>query len=147
VDVRLEAGGCRPGAPRVGRAPEHAAAADCSKKHARETVQRLAADGDVRAFERAGDHGATLYADAGVPQQGYVKLCEDDVAAEDDTHEDVLPEESRPRPYGGNYTWQVAISTPADTVAVDETALSEQAHGETASWNWRECPNDQGLPD
>jgi hypothetical protein len=126
---------------------ELAAAAGCSKKHARETVQRLVADGDVRAFERAGDHGATLYADAGVPQQGYVELDKNDPAAEGDIDEDVLPEKSRPRPYGGLYTWQVAISTPADAVEVNETGASEQAHGEAVSWNWRECPNDRGPPD
>jgi hypothetical protein len=117
--------------PRTAR--ELASTAGCSKKHARETLDRLAEYDDVRAFEGAGAHGATLYADAGVAQDRYVDLAGDG-------------DGSPPRTYGGHYTWQVAICSPSgegDSCGEATTAADGAAAGAT---DWREVFNGGDRP-
>ncbi|WP_216824801.1 hypothetical protein [Salinigranum rubrum] len=66
----------------------------CSKEHARRTLRRLEELGAVQAFEGVGSHGATLYADSGLPNSGVVDL--------ETANAHVLE----------SYTWSLAISDP-----------------------------------
>jgi len=98
----------------------------CSKEHVRQTLDRLR-DGDgpnvVQAVRDEGEHGATLYADTGLPHSGVVDVDEP------------------PRtPYGTTNRWSLAIRDP-DRVdppnEVTDTSAGSNAGDESAVWDWR----------
>lgn len=98
-------------------------AVGCSKEHVRTTLRRLADRDDspaVQAYTGAGEHGATLYADSGTPNNGMV-----DVGT---ANHDV----------SGPYTWALAIRDPV----VDKTAPADDSippdQEVSAVWNWRD---------
>jgi len=96
----------------------------CSKEHVRSTLRRLEEQGSVDAFERSGTHGATLYADSGLPTSGAV-----DLGAEESANSPVLD----------SYTWALAVSDPA---AGGEGDLTETVGGSTAEstiWDWEKA--------
>jgi len=78
----------------------------------------------VQAFEGGGAHGATLYADDGVPSAGVVDLA--DIA-----NDAVLD----------SYTWSLAIRDPEPAVDTLSTGASTDDQGDTAVWDWR-SPSD-----
>lgn len=106
-------------------ARELADRADCSKEHVRKTLKRLLPDEDddrrgaVQAYERAGEHGATLYTDDGAPNSGVVDL--DDIAND---------------PVWGSYTWSLAIRDPLlDNSAAEADGEGPEA-GVSTTWDW-----------
>jgi hypothetical protein len=88
-------------------AREIAAEVDCSKRHVQQTLDRDAIAEHVQVISD-GPHGATLYADAGVPNTGVVELGSD--------HE--------LRGMGDNSTAQFAIRDP-DVVETAESTQTE----------------------
>ncbi|WP_435349736.1 hypothetical protein [Haloarchaeobius sp. HRN-SO-5] len=115
--------------PGTATARELADEVECSKEHVRTTLRRLAEEGTVSAFDDAGPHGATLYSDNGVPQQGLVDV-------QPTTNDHVLD----------SYTWALAISTPT----VDETPGSAPTNGgdttSTTTWDWQSAGDPGGGP-
>jgi hypothetical protein len=98
--------------------------AGVSKQHAYETLERLVEDGHVDALEGVGDHGATLYADAGVPNTGVVDL-EDEEAA-------VSPAAT----YGTTRTWLLAIRDPTPVSEVSSTSIGGRDDADRSVWDW-----------
>jgi len=96
--------------------------ADVSKEHVRDTLERLREHGYVDATPGAGNHGATLYADRGVPHAGVVGF---------DRGAMLSPTPS----YGTTRTWLLAIRDP--TAPFDDPPSSASASG----------PPDQSLTD
>ncbi|MFC6973631.1 hypothetical protein ACFQL1_01465 [Halomicroarcula sp. GCM10025709] len=74
----------------------------------------------VQALEEAGAHGATLYADDGLPATGVVDLGETANDAVLDT-----------------YTWSLAIRDPDPAVDALTTGTSTDDQDDTAVWDWR----------
>jgi hypothetical protein len=101
---------------------------ECSKTHVRETLDRLANLGVVQAFEGAGEHGATLYADTGLPHAGVVDL-ESNIA---NTH------------VQDTYTWSLAIRDP-DTGDEDPDPAQTDLTG--VVWDWRHAVDGGEPPD
>ena len=118
-------------APRPKSAKELAEEVGCSKRHVQKTLARLHQDEEddflspVQTFEGAGSHGATLYADSGLPNSGVVDV---DIAND--------------RVKGSN-TWSFAIRD-ADTAVEDDSPASTAARGESTPWNWREVASNGG---
>jgi hypothetical protein len=104
-------------------AREIAESVECSKEHVRTTLSRLTDDDvgkpAVQAFEKAGDHGATVYADSGAPNAGVV-----DTTSQLTAKDHVLD----------SYTWSLAIRDPTVSSEHEETATTESGGGE---WDWR----------
>lgn len=101
----------------------------CTREHVRQTLEELRHDDrvdDVQAFERAGDHGATLYATDGVPNSGVVDLG------------------GAPTPsIGGNYTWGLAIRDADQLDEVDERGSVGIDSGSN-EWQWRSAASSGG---
>jgi hypothetical protein len=104
-------------------------AVGCSKEHVRSTLRRLAAMDTVQAFEGEGAHGATLYADNGLPNSGVV-----DLATTNDPIQD-------------SNTWSLAIRDPAALVPPGGRSDHDGESGDespSSTWEWRVDPNDGG---
>lgn len=101
-------------------AREIAEAVGVTKEHVRQTLHRLEGMDVVQAFEGGGAHGATLYADDGLPNAGVVDLGETANDAVLDT-----------------YTWSLAIRDTAPAVDAPTTGASTDDQGDTAVWDWR----------
>jgi len=99
---------------------------DVSKEHVRGTLQRLVDLGAVQALNDAGDHGATLYADDGLPTTGVADL--------ETTNDHVLD----------TYTWSLAIRDPAPTP--DAEAVDTDTD-DGVVWDWRTATDGGGPPD
>jgi len=95
-------------------------AVDVTKEHVRQTLDRLEGMDAVQAFEGGGAHGATLYADDGLPNAGVLDVG--------DIANDVVL---------GTYTWSLAIRDPAPAVDALPTEASTDDQGDTAVWDWR----------
>jgi hypothetical protein len=108
---------------------EIAEAVGCSKAHVRDTLERLAAEDvdAVQALEDGGDHGATTYADNGLPNAGVVDA---DIAN---------------APLSGSTSrWSLAIRDP------DRDDHGDTHGGDTASsseWDWRTATDGGDPPD
>jgi hypothetical protein len=113
-------------------AREIAESVGCSKEHVRTTLKRLCDDefGNpaVQAFEKAGDHGATVYADSGAPNAGVV-----DTTSQLTTNDHVLD----------SYTWSLAIRDPTVSTEHEETATTESGGGE---WDWQSAASTGDPP-
>lgn len=107
---------------------EVADAVECSKAHVRETLDRLEELDVVQTLAGAGEHGATTYADDGLPNSGVVDAGE---IANDPLQEST----SR---------WSLAIRDP------DHTADDAVPRGDTTTtseWDWRSATDGGGPPD
>ncbi|WP_227015583.1 GntR family transcriptional regulator [Haloarcula sp. JP-L23] len=91
-----------------------------TKEHVRQTLNRLEGMDAVQAFEGGGVHGATLYADDGLPNAGVVDLGET-------ANDSVLD----------TYTWSLAIRGPAPAVDALTTGSSTDDQPESSVWDWR----------
>jgi hypothetical protein len=113
-------------------AREIAESVGCSKEHVRTTLKRLCDDefGNpaVQAFEKAGDHGATVYADSGAPNAGVV-----DTTSQLTTNDHVLD----------SYTWSLVIRDPTVSTEHEETATTESGGGE---WDWQSAASTGDPP-
>jgi hypothetical protein len=89
---------------------------DCSKEHVRRTLERLLEDDVIQAFEEVGSHGATLYADDGLPNAGVVDL---DIAND---------------PVLDPYTWSLAIRDPGVVFDVDDTQPESDSVDRPSIW-------------
>jgi hypothetical protein len=77
--------------------------------------------GAVQAFAGAGEHGATLYADDGLPNAGVADL------SSKTANNYVLD----------TYTWSLAIRDPAPLNEVTTTSDTVDDETDTAVWDWR----------
>ncbi|MBX0350367.1 hypothetical protein EGH26_19450 [Halomicroarcula pellucida] len=101
-------------------AREVAADVGVTKEHVRQTLDRLEGMDSVQAFEGGGAHGATLYADDGLPNAGVVDLG--------NTANDAVLD---------TYTWSLAIRDPAPSVDALTTGSSTDDQPATSVWDWR----------
>jgi hypothetical protein len=108
-----------------------ATAVGCSKEHVRQTLERLrhrdeddTRESYVQAFERAGDHGATLYADDGVPNAGVAELP--DVSLESANDHVLTP-----------ITWSLAIRPPGTVGDGDDGRNGGGLTPLTGAGDWR----------
>jgi hypothetical protein len=109
-------------------AREIAQQAGVSKEHARQTLRRLEARGAVQALEGAGDHGATLYADDGLPNDGVVAI--------QTANDDVLTPN----------TWSLAIRSPETPIDGGESASDDVTGTESSIWQWRTATSEGDPP-
>ncbi|MEA5387106.1 hypothetical protein VB779_08595 [Haloarculaceae archaeon H-GB11] len=114
----------------VGRvsAREIADAAGCSKEHARTTLARLEDLGAVQAFAGSGEHGATLYADDGMPNVGVVDV--------ETANGDVLD----------SYTWSLAISDPTPFQGGESAQIVDDVTPGEAEWDWQSAVTEGDPP-
>jgi len=94
-------------------------AVDVSKEHVRQTLDRLEGMDAVQALEGAGAHGATLYADDGLPTTGVVDL--------ETANGDVLD----------TYTWSLAIRDPGPAETPTPMGASTNDQADRSVWDWQ----------
>ncbi len=109
---------------------ELAAEADCTKEHARQTLQRLTHTDDdrdpwVRRVKRDGEFGADVYHECGVPSAGVVDLGGGEIANS---------------PVEGTSTWQLAIRDPVSTADPSRGPSTTDPPPVRAEWDWRAGP-------
>jgi hypothetical protein len=119
-------------------ARELANRAECTKEHVRQTLRRFEdMDGadTIHAFENAGEYGATLYAEAGVPNAGVVDLG-DGIANS---------------PVWDLYTWGLAIRDPLLAESGSTSDSAGEQDNESRVWAWEDATvagdNGGGPPD
>jgi len=101
-------------------AREIADAVGVTKEHVRQTLDRLEGMDAVQALEGAGAHGATVYADDGLPSTGVVDLGET-------ANGDVLD----------TYTWSLAIRDPGPAELPSPTGSSTDDQADRSVWDWQ----------
>jgi len=123
------------------RALKVAEEAGVSKESVRRTFNRLAPDdpddtpdgvgsrGYIHAFEKAGKHGATLYADNGMPNNGVADIS--------------LEEETATSHVWDNYTWSVAIRDPHDPPQHVDSTVETPQQGESLD-EWSDAATEPG---
>ncbi len=99
-----------------------------SQRHVQRTLKRLVDHGVVHAAEGQGDHGATLYADDGLPVEGMVDV---DIATGD---------------VQDPYTWGVAIRDPAVLGNGSSRGNAGGGPSSTSTWNWKSASQTEGSP-
>ncbi|WP_458211034.1 hypothetical protein, partial [Haladaptatus sp. NG-SE-30] len=100
----------------------------CSREHVRQTLKRHHEHGTVQTFDGHGANGATLYADSGCPNTGYVDLGE--------TSNDAVWEAN---------TWALEISDVGSALNADSPtggASTPSQPATTGEWDWESGPGD-----
>ena len=115
-------------APGHRTAREIAEAVGCSKEHVRQTLDRLEDRDVVQALHSAAEHGASTYADDGLPNAGVVGAAE--------TTNDPLS--------GTTNTWSLAIRDP---LRPDDADASADVTASTQVWDWESATGGTGPPD
>lgn len=103
-----------------------------SKRSVLRTLKRLAEHGVVDAIEGAGDHGATLYADSGLPHAGIVDLGDEDL------------DEIATFTVWDSHTWTVAVSAPDVPESGAGRATPTTDHADGGLWRWTDPPTGTG---
>lgn len=109
-------------------AREIADAVGCSKEHVRKTLERLAdpdqGEASVQVASAAGEHGATLYSETGLPNSGVVDIHESPTVAYRDT--------SR---------WTLAIRDPTHHQMGAQGGESNSSGQQAGVWDWKAGPD------
>jgi len=106
--------------------------ADVSKQHVHDTLQRLVKAGHVSAHYAAGEYGATLYSDSGVPPDGTV-----DFGTSIEIDKDAVR---------GPYTWSLTIAPPTAVVEGANDPSGPAMAGDEPEWDWRAAGNKGDPP-